>query len=209
MTSISDIANLNKQLEKEYGTGFSENGLQKGASNRPLWRIVWSNEQTEHRFGTYQDFIPGTNVLIREVQEVRLVPKYPWVKSRWVLEKFMYAPAPDLPETMEGPHYELIYVFQNSKEEFVPPIWEMVKYIIDSINHGAEEAARRNRYMTPEKWDAMMHEEDAKKEAQIYDELLQEASPIASALGDKEAVSLAGIDIPSENGDTPVPQQAT
>lgn len=204
--STSEITKLNKQLEKEYGLGFSENGLQRGAGNRPLWRIVWSTEQTERRFGTYRDFIPGTNVLIREVQEIREVLKYPWVKPRWCLEKLMFAPCPDLPETMDKPHYELIYVFQNSKDEFVMPVWELTKFLIDNINYGAEEAARRNKYMTPEKWEALMNEEDSKKEAQIYDELLQESSHIASALGDGEGISMAGLSIDTGN---PSPQQPT
>lgn len=205
--SNSDITKLNKQLEKEYGLGFSENGLQMGAGNRPLWRIVWSLEQTERRLGTYRDFIPGTNILLREVTEIREVPKYPWVKPRWLLEKLMYAPCPDLPETLDKPHYELIYVYQNLADEFVMPVWELTKFLIDNINLGAEEAARRNPYMNPEKWEALMHEEDRKKEEKIYDELLQESSPIASALGDKEGVSMAGLSI--ETGDLPSAAAAT
>lgn len=193
----SDIARINKKLKRTYGTGFAENGLNlMGAGSRPLWRIVWSKDEYEKRLGTFRDFIPGTDVLLREVTEVREVPKYSYIKPRWILEKLMYAPTPELPDS-DKPHYEVIYVFENLQGTAMFPIWDYTKYLIDTIMLGAEEAARRNKYMNPDKLEAMMNEEDNKKQEKIYDELLQESSPLAAALGDGEAVSFAGLEKPA------------
>jgi hypothetical protein len=74
---MTEVQILNKRLEKE---GLSITG-------EVIYRLVWSNRIFENRFGNFRDFIEGTNILIREVKETRLVRKYNYINERWILEK--------------------------------------------------------------------------------------------------------------------------
>lgn len=76
-----DIHLINRRLKDIYGVDFL---------NQPIYRIVWSNDEIEKRFGTFTDYIPGTNIFIREVTEVREVKKYNYLEPQYVLEKLFF-----------------------------------------------------------------------------------------------------------------------
>src|SRR5262249_7313637 len=89
---------LNKQIKEKYG-------YKRGI---PRFRIVWANDEFEKRFGTYTDWT-NNGVLIREVTEVRLVPKYPIAKDRYILETVADYPMPNL---VDSNGYECLWKFQ-------------------------------------------------------------------------------------------------
>jgi hypothetical protein len=44
----------------------------------------------EKRFGEFEDYLPGTNILIRRAIEVREVKKYAYLKPQYVMEKMFF-----------------------------------------------------------------------------------------------------------------------
>src|SRR6476659_3793285 len=77
-----DIHIINRRLKDIYGTDLL---------GQPIYRVIWSDDETEKRFGTFRDFVPGTNILVREVTEVRETKKYSYVHpSCYVLEKLFF-----------------------------------------------------------------------------------------------------------------------
>jgi len=113
---------INNWLKSTYGTNL------RGES---IFRVVFSDNQLEKRFGTFRDHVG--KIFIREYTAVREVPKYPHIKHRWILEKWMppqLACSPELPESNEG-SYEPIQVFEH--ENGNPVIVE--RRIIEQIIH--------------------------------------------------------------------------
>lgn len=119
----SNVNDINKQL-KIYGSNIY---------TEPNFRIVFSDDQTENRHGTYKDF--SGDIFIREVREVREVKKYPWIKERWILERWASgetAKHHDLASIKSGV-YVCVYVFQDKDKNYLPPLWIVCKILIDAL----------------------------------------------------------------------------
>lgn len=111
---------INRQLLERYGR--SNNG-------RPNFRIVWSDSQTEKRFGEF-DVHYGA-IYLRTEKCVREVPKYPFFRQRWILEKQVYAPAPE--DVKNYNWYEPVFVFESAKGEALEPVWKAIEIIVHSL----------------------------------------------------------------------------
>src|SRR5213592_991602 len=159
------VKSINQQLIDEFGID-TITGL-------PIWRVVFSEDQFEKRLGTYDDFLPGTNIYLRTITEVRLVPKYrQWVHQKYVIERLVLVPdinERELPTSKLS--YEPIYVFQTGSGAYLPPKFEAAKFIIDSV-YAAQGKSNLAKYKDP---DAGLKTDDliAKKAAEI-DELQSE-----------------------------------
>ena len=119
---MTDVENLNKYLISQ---GLSED-------NKPLFRLVWSDGIYEHRHGLFRDYVLGTNILIREVTETRLVRKYNYINQRWILEK--WAPGnltytKEIPGTESG-DYIPVYVFEDKNGDYLPPNMKVLNFIL-------------------------------------------------------------------------------
>lgn len=194
-----DLDSLNRWLTDKYGCGYYIGGKRAGGSTDSLWRIVWSDDQLENRTGIFRDVERTTGIFLREVEETRLIPKYPWVKARHILEKNIFAECPPLPDTMGKPHYEIIFVFWNAKtNEPIPIMKEGVEFLIKCMDEGAEAAARQAPYMNPGRVDQAEKEEDDAFEHQAADELNQDYSAVGSALADREAVTVPDMSLGEE-----------
>lgn len=100
-TGNEAIDGLNRKLADVYGCDV--------ASDNSRYRIVWADNQTEYRNGTFVDFDEKTGYFQREVTETRLCLKYPNNPECWVLEKFQYNISnPDLPSRVS---YEPLWVY--------------------------------------------------------------------------------------------------
>lgn len=116
--------------------------------DRPTWRVVWSEDQFEYRYGTYEDRTPE-GFFIREVAERRKVPKYSqWIHEKWVLERLVVVPLDDVdhPTIDSALSYEPIYPF----EEHLPPVWHAVKFIIENIYENMRQHDVEAKYRDPE-----------------------------------------------------------
>lgn len=121
-------------------------------SGQQMWRIVWSEDQFEKRFGEYEDRSPE-GLFIRRVREVREVPKYrQYIDHKYVLEHLVVVPdinIPELPTVKVS--YEPIWVFEDRNGFPLPPKWEASQYIINTV-HAAmgKPGANLKKYIDPD-----------------------------------------------------------
>jgi hypothetical protein len=123
------IEDINKKLVDEFSRDISD--------GRPIYRVVWSDDQLEKRITTHDD---NGNQLIHP--EVRLLPKYKqYIRHRYVLERL----TPIIGETdlLEKMSYEAIWTFQDRNGKYLPPWFDACRHIIENVIHNM---AVRNYY---------------------------------------------------------------
>jgi len=116
-----NINNINDRLRSIYGDN---------PFKQPCFRLVFSDNTLEKRLGTFVDWYG--KLFIREYRGVREVPKYNYLKGKWVLEKWF--PPMSVPEidTSQGV-YEPVYVFQDAEGKPLPVIEDFVHKIIEKL----------------------------------------------------------------------------
>lgn len=126
METTEKIETINKHLADLYGIDT--------ITGQQMWRVVWSEDQYEHRYGTYEDSTPS-GLYLRTVTEVRYVPKYKqWIKEKYVLERLVLIPVinlADLPATKVS--YEPMYPFETSSGQYLPPRLDAAQFIIETV----------------------------------------------------------------------------
>lgn len=126
MELTEPIANINSYLKNLYGIDT--------LSNLPMWRVVFSEDELEKRYGTYDDYSPG-GLFIRRVTEVREVPKYrQYIQERYILERLTIIPQineRDLPTQKLS--YEPMFTFETSKGDYLPPTIQACKFVVDTV----------------------------------------------------------------------------
>lgn len=126
METTESIDSLNRQLVDLYGIDT--------VSGQAMWRIVWSEDQFEHRLGTYDDYTES-GIYLRTVTEVRYVPKYrQWIQNKYVLERLVVIPeinAGDLPAARMS--YEPMYPFETSSGKYLPPRIDACQFIVNAV----------------------------------------------------------------------------
>lgn len=135
------MEHINKHLEN----------LGKDLDGKPLWRVVWAEEQTEYRFGTFRDFYNNSDILIREVTESRLVKKYPWIGPRWILERWIppeMAYTPEVPASQLG-DFMCVFVFEDAKGNPLPVTETVCRHLIRRAEASQSEA-RTEKQLTDE-----------------------------------------------------------
>jgi hypothetical protein len=143
MELTETIDSLNKQLREHFGIDTD--------SMRPIWRIVWSEEQFEWRRGVYDDITPS-GIFLRTVEEVRYVPKYrQWIQAKYVLERLVAVPElneRELPATKTS--YEPIFVFEDRNGNYLPPRFDVAKIVIDTIYAAQYGTESLKKYVDPD-----------------------------------------------------------
>ncbi len=125
------INSLNEQLKRSFGCE---------PDGRPKFRIVFSSDQYENRFALYRDFTEG-GIFLREVEEVRRVPKYMTIRDKWMLEQLIYEPHPHLPDQANG-HYEQRMAFkQDANGKPLKPTWNVLSFVCRIFLEGPVAAA--------------------------------------------------------------------
>jgi hypothetical protein len=122
MELTEPIESINKQLRDQFGLD-SDTG-------RPMFRVVWSEDQFEIRMTDKTD--TGIQLLSPILKEL---PKYrQWIKEKYVLERLVIVPEPDrkeLPTSILS--YEPLWVFKNKEDGYVPPAFWACKFVIDTL----------------------------------------------------------------------------
>lgn len=123
-TMSDNISRLNRFL-------FSQGLTLEG---KALYRLVWSDTETEFRKGTFREFYG--KIFLREFNGVREVKKYNYIHERWILEK--WAPG-NLTANRETPNssngdYIPVYVFEDSKGNYLPPNRKVLDFILAFMN---------------------------------------------------------------------------
>lgn len=149
-----------------------------------LFRLVWSDEQHEKRIGTYNEFYGS--IFLRTTSGCLEVPKYPYLKKRWVLERWF---PPNLvydlsiPDSVRG-SYEPVYVFESGGGGYLEPNWKVVEIVISQIESKAKGFVERKSELED------LDEKKEEGEVQGIEDKIG-ISPIEFALRNKEAVSLS------------------
>lgn len=124
---VESVDSINKQLADKFGI--------ETTTGRPMWRVVWVNDQREIRFQEWEDYSPE-GIYLRTVTEAREVPKYePEYQDRYVLEHLVVVPITDertLPTAKLS--YEPIWYFETQYGDYLPPRFDVSVIVIDSVN---------------------------------------------------------------------------
>lgn len=145
----------------------------------PIYRLVFSDTQTEIRVGVFNDYTG--NILLRRTAEARETKKYPFINSRYVLEKWFppeYIFTPEVPMTVNG-SYEPFFVFEDSKGNYLEPTLKVVEFIVGATRNPGKKITPGDR--------AAQYALSEEREVQAFMDLL-ECSPVTNALHMKEAV---------------------
>lgn len=106
----------------------------KTVDGKPVFRIVWSDDQLEKRIGQFHDFYG--EIYVRTFNGLREVRKYPGpeYRERWVLEKFIPMNNPEVWESLaQGGVYEPIWVFRGPNGTYQKPTWKAVQFLIGML----------------------------------------------------------------------------
>lgn len=115
------LDDLNARLIDHYGIDTS--------TGRPIFRIVWANDQLEKRMVNELD--SGIYLLHPEVREVK---KYPYLKDLYVLERLVVIPEVNQKELPTSKlSYEPIWAYRDADGAPLPPVWTPTKFIVDTL----------------------------------------------------------------------------
>jgi hypothetical protein len=121
MELTEPIESINRQLINLYGADT--------VTGQPMFRVVFSDGQREKRLTPCDD--KGNELLQPEVREL---PKYPYIKAKYVLENLVGIPEANIHELPESRmSYEPLYVFEGSGNKYLPPRLDVAKIIIDTM----------------------------------------------------------------------------
>lgn len=161
---------INDRLLELYGKHIS--------SDRPRFRVVWSDDQFEKRFGDFQVY--AGDVYLRNEVGIREVPKYNWLENQWVVERLHDNYHQDV---FDGVHtYEPLFSFPKN----LPVSWEAIDFVVKT----ALKLYTVDRELPKTEKEVLYRDEEAKKKesAEIRDMI--ELTPLQTSLNDGSAVSL-------------------
>jgi hypothetical protein len=172
ISSASEVKSINKLIREHFGID--------GNTGMPRYRISWSDSEREDRYGTFE--IWYGSIFLRTEEGVRNVPKYPYIKQRWILEKLFYLTGKN-PEIQGKFTFEPLFTFESNAGDPLPVIWDVCKRIIDVSLQGPEQKFRN-----------FTAEEEAaqEQEAKHFEEMIgEDQSELGISFG--EGVSFAGL----------------
>jgi hypothetical protein len=118
----TDVRTINQRLKDYFGLD--------SVTGRPMWKVSWSNDQFEKRTVEYTP--EGLALMYPQVMEM---PKYSWIKDRWILERLVMIPdinRAELPADILS--YECMYIFENPRtNDALPPKYEACRFVIDTV----------------------------------------------------------------------------
>ncbi|SRR6266496_1570150 len=126
------IDSINKTLHENY----------RVLDGRPIYRLVWSDNQLEKRFSDKWCDYYGHILIRSEYKAVRTIKKY-WhiTPPCWILEKLVFLPSSwhvkelvkELVEAHNG-SYEPVYTFRDAKNNPLPVVFEVVDFILQGLH---------------------------------------------------------------------------
>lgn len=113
-----DVESINEKLLLYYG---------REIDGRQRYRVVWSTTQLETRVGEFNEFYGS--IFLRTFTGIKEVPKYPYDKDRWIVERLFYVKNHEIIAEKPG-SYEPIYVLKGPSGEFLPLNWKVVDLVV-------------------------------------------------------------------------------
>jgi hypothetical protein len=170
---MESIEVLNNRLKDYFGIDT--------ASDNPIFRIVWSDDQLENRLVDHLD--SGIMLLFPEVREVK---KYSYLPHVYILERLVIVPEEQQKELGVKQSYEPIWSYMDDQRNALPPLWNATKFIIDSL-YAALGKQSMAKYV--EKTDP---EEAERRVKAIQEELFGNETEVSDALRYKEGIVVPG-----------------
>lgn len=178
------LVSMNKSLKNLFGSTLA---------GKQIFRLIWSTGQTEKRIGEFSEFYGS--IFLRTVKGLKKVPKYPYVKDRWILER-LFPPevvyTPEIPESVRG-LYEPVYVFETARGEFLPLNFEVAKTIIGMLLAPKLSSQARTSQLKEE------GEKKDKKELDYFRDYLHQEGHLGWQLHTGEAIVNPGYPEDKEN----------
>lgn len=172
--NLPEINRINAQLEDYFGR----------EDNKPRWRVVWSGDQLETRWGDFEDR-KSNGELIRAVSEWRQIPKYNQYINPpvWILERLLEMPSFEI-KFASKLSYECLWAFNPEQI----PRWGAVKLLVDTVNQNMEQHYIGAKYPDPDSTpeSAMENKEDRIKI--IEEELFGNETEMGDALAYRQGV---------------------
>lgn len=173
-----DVKIINRLLIDNFGMD--------SVSGQAMWRVSWSNDQYEKRA---TNFTPeGFELLSPAVYEM---PKYQWVKDRWILERLCLVPDIHVGELpTQRVSYECMYPFQNAYTgDALPPKYEACVFVINTVYAAMGKKSMRKYVDEEENHPVEVKEERIKK---LTEELFGDESSLLGRTITGEAVAYTG-----------------
>jgi hypothetical protein len=164
---LETIQNLNKYLEIKGKT----------LEGKPLYRLVWSDDQFEFRKGLFKEFLGET--FLREFTGVKEVRKYNYIHSRYILERHFPPEYCNSAEIANPNYYEPVYVVQDRFGSYLEPNIKVLDFLIS--------AAENSTATSEQELINNLKEKDEKEIQEIADAL--EVSELAVSLRMGESVA--------------------
>lgn len=132
------LDSINRQLKEKYGI---ETGL-----NIPMFRVVFSDTQYEKRMTDTTE-----EGLVLMYEQVRLMPKYSWIKAKYVLERLVEVPEFQQKE-LAGVKvsYEPLWVFEDKHSNPLPPTMWACEFCIDALYAALGKKSMGPKYTDPD-----------------------------------------------------------
>lgn len=160
------------------------------ATGLAMWRVSWSEDQFEKRFGTFEDHTPG-GIYLRTVTEVREVPKYSqWIVRKYVLEQLVGVPPQNMQELAGAKmSYEPLFTFERGDGSYLPPSFEAAKFVVDSVYAAIGKESLNKKYHDPDADGADGREAKKERIDKLSEELFGDESGLGGAVVHGEGVA--------------------
>lgn len=167
MELIETPESINERLLSEFGKEF--NGW-------PKYRLVFSDDQFEKRWTQHSR--DGFELLHPEVREL---PKYrQFIHQKYILERLV--PVPNGSDLVEKISYEPAWVFMDKDGNYLPPIFDACKFVVDSIQAKMGEKGHK-KYSDPDTPDERKAKEIAKVSEQLFGDETHEGDALHHGFG--------------------------
>ena len=170
-------------IESKQINDWLKGGPKVPLTEQQLFRLVWSDEQREKRWGTFVHFDMHGNK-IGETQKLEECLKYSCIKERWILEQWFPPEVtinPELPESHLG-SYEPVYVFEDNSGRSLPLRLDAVQFVVKCAMKPKRSELQRKID------DKNAHEEKDNKIFKADLDLLQDEGPLVSQFHDGSAI---------------------
>lgn len=185
---MESLETVNTRLKDYYG---SVDGM-------PRYRLSWSEDQYEERYGTFNDFTPE-GLYLRTVTEVRRVQKYAeYIREKYLLERLTVVPIINQEELLNKVSYEPVWVFEDNKGnplpalKIVPPFGAM-KFVIEQLEENMRTAGFYTKYKDPDAKPDEAKENRENRIKKLEQELFGDESAVTDALHYQYGVVNPGV----------------
>lgn len=171
------LESINTLLVNHYG--------KDDTSGQPMWRVVSADEQYEHQRVEFTE-----KGVALPYPEVRYVPKYSYIKQRYILEQLEVVPAANVGDIPASPvAYGVKWVFETQNGVYLPPKFAVAKFVIDTIYAAIGKKSMR-KYVDREANRSL--EEIRADLTTLKDDLFGNETSVGDALAYGSGVSLSG-----------------